>query len=276
MLRTVPFGPHKITRLIIGGNPFSGNSHISRDMDGEMMDYFNTENIKKTLSDCQKRGINAMQLRGDRHLTRIIREFRQEGGDMHWIAQTCPELGDFAGSVKGVLGYKPIAIYHHGTISDNLFKDGAIDELKARLAVIRETGALVGLGTHMPELVEYSEEHGFDVDFYMTCVYNLSKVRRQSSSVTGVANSDEPFDEEDREIMYRAIRGTRKTCLAFKILGATRRCATKEDVREAFREAFANIKPNDAVVVGMYPKNADQVSENAEIVRDLCGDELDV
>jgi len=271
MLPTVPFGQHKISRLIIGGNPFSGNSHVSREMDNEMMDYFNTETIKKTLFDCQRHGINTMQLRADRHLTRIIREFRQEGGDMHWIAQTCPELGDFAGSVRGIMGYKPIAIYHHGTIADNLFKAGNIGEIKARLAVMRETGALVGLGTHMPELIEYSEEHGFDVDFYMACVYNLSKVQRQSSSLTGVANQDEPFDEADREIMYRTIRATPKTCLAFKILGATRRCATPADVEGAYREAFANIKAIDAVIVGMFPKYSDQVRENAEFVRKICG-----
>jgi len=235
------------------------------------MDYFSTDNIKKALFDCQKNGVTAMQLRADRHLTRVIREFRQEGGHMHWIAQTCPELGDFAASVKGIMGYGPIAIYHHGTVADNLFKAGEIDELKARLAVIRETGALVGLGTHMPELIEYSEEHGFDVDFYMACVYNLSKVQRQSSSVTGVANQDEPFDEGDREIMYKAIRGTSKTCLAFKILGATRRCATPADVRAAYKEAFDNIKAGDAIVVGMYPKHSDQAYENAQMVRDICG-----
>jgi hypothetical protein len=45
MLPTVPFGRHRISRLIVGGNPFSGNSHVSRDMDDEMMDYFSTENI---------------------------------------------------------------------------------------------------------------------------------------------------------------------------------------------------------------------------------------
>ena len=271
MLPTVPFGVHKISRLIIGGNPFSGNSHISREMDDEMMDYFNTENIKKALFECQEQGVNAMQLRADRHITRVIREYRQGGGNMQWIAQTCPELGDFAGSVKNIMGYKPIAIYHHGTISDNLFKAGNIDELKSRLAVIRGTGALVGLGTHMPELVEYSEQHGLDVDFYMTCVYNLSKVQRQSSSITGIANQDEPFDEGDREIMYRTIRATPKTCLVFKILGATRRCETPQDVEQAFAEAFANIKNNDAVVVGMFPKYSNQVQENARIVRKLCG-----
>jgi len=269
MLPTVPLGPYQISRLIIGGNPFSGNSHVSKDMDNEMQDYFNTENIKKTLFACQEQGVNAMQLRADRHLTRIIREYRQDGGTMQWIAQTCPELGDFAGSVKGIMGYKPIAVYHHGTIADNLFKAGDIDELKRRLAVIRDTGALVGLGTHMPELIEYSDEHGLDVDFYMACVYNLSKVQRQSSSVTGVANQDEPFDEEDRPLMYKTIRATPKTCLAFKIMGATRRCAAPGGAEAAFAEAFANIKAGDAVVVGMFPKYSDQARENCDIVKSI-------
>jgi hypothetical protein len=269
MLPTVPFGPYQITRLIIGGNPFSGNSHISREMDNEMLDYFNTDNIKKTLFQCQENGLNAMQLRGDRHITRIIREYRREGGNMQWIAQTCPELGDFAGGIRAIMDYKPIAIYHHGTVADNLFKAGETDELLSRLAVIRKTGALVGLGSHMPELVEYSEKNGWDVDFYMTCVYNLSKVQRESSSITGVANRGEPFDEEDREIMYKTIRATAKPCLVFKILGATRRCSTQAEVEKAYAEAFANIKDNDAVVVGMYPKYSNQVYENAQIVKKL-------
>ena len=271
MLPTVPFGPYQISRLIIGGNPFSGNSHVSREMDDEMMDYFNTENIKKTLFNCQREGVNTMQLRADRHLTRVIREYRMDSGTMQWIAQTCPELGDFGGSIRGIMGYKPIAIYHHGTIADNLFKAGDIDELKSRLAAIRATGAMVGLGTHMPELIEYADAHGLDVDFYMACVYNLSKVQRESSSVTGVANKGEPFDEEDRPLMYRAVRGTQKTCLVFKILGATRRSATPADVEGAFGEAFENIKANDAVVVGMFPKYSNQASENARIVRKVCG-----
>ena len=71
--------------------------------------------------------------------------------------------------------------------------------------------------------------------------------------------------------MYKTIRDTRKTCLAFKILGATRRCADPSTVEEAFREAFANIKANDAIVVGMFPKYSDQVEENARIVGKICG-----
>jgi hypothetical protein len=50
--------------------------------------------------------------------------------------------------------------------------------------------------------------------------------------------------------------------LAFKILAAGRHCATQEDVRKAYRYAFGHIKAKDAVVVGMYPRDEDQVTLN--------------
>lgn len=269
MLPTVRLGDADISRLIIGGNPFSGNSHTSSELDNEMEDYFTTENIKKALYRCNECGINTMQLRGDKHIFRIMREFRLEGGKMHWIAQTAPEMQSFEGNIAQIMKNDPAAIYHHGTMTDMLFKDGQFDELKRRLEIIRKTGKPVGLGTHMPEVVEYAEEHGWNTDFYMTSVYNLSKINRVSSAVTGKSNNGEPFDDEDREIMYRTIRSTSRPCLVFKILGAGRCCNSPKSVRSAFAEAFANIKPTDAVVVGMYPKYRDQVFENASYVREI-------
>jgi hypothetical protein len=56
---------------------------------------------------------------------------------------------------------------------------------------------------------------------------------------------------------------------AFKILGAGRRCESSETVKAAFKETFDNIKPIDAVVVGMFPKNKDQVYENVMLVNEL-------
>jgi hypothetical protein len=103
----------------------------------------------------------------------------------------------------------------------------------------------------------------------MACVYNLSREDRVSSSVTGVANAGEVFEDEDIPIMYRAIRQVNKPCVAFKILGATRRCGSREQLEHAYREAFENIKPTDAVAVGMFPKYSDQVKENCEIVKSV-------
>jgi hypothetical protein len=86
MLPLVTLGKARISRLVIGGNHFSGNSHISREIDNEMMDFFTCARIKETLFRCMECGVNAMQLRGDKHIIRILREFRAESGNMHWIA----------------------------------------------------------------------------------------------------------------------------------------------------------------------------------------------
>lgn len=263
MLPTVKLGSADVSRLIIGGNPFSGNSHVDAQLSGEMEDFFTTDEVKKTLFRCVECGVNTMQLRADKHIMRIMREFRLAGGRMNWIAQTAPEMYSYEGNIKQMLAYQPIAIYHHGTVTDALYKENRIDEIRRRLDVIRATGLPVGLGTHMPEVMARAEDERWGVDFYMACVFNLSRQDRVSSAITGKANTGEIFDEADVPLMYDMIRGVGKPCLAFKILGATRRCQTQEAVRAAFDEAFANIKPTDAVVVGMYPKHSDQVGQNS-------------
>jgi hypothetical protein len=192
----------------------------------------------------------------------MLREFRAEGGNMHWIAQTAPEHRSFEGNIRQMAEFGAIAIYHHGSVTDQLFKAGEYDEITRRLSLIRKTGLPVGLGTHMPQVIEYAEENHWDTDFYMACVYNLSRVDRVSSVITGKANEGEPFFEEDIPVMYKTIRSVSKPCLAFKILGATRRCQTQETVKSAFAEAFRNIKNTDAVIVGMYPKEIDQMALN--------------
>jgi hypothetical protein len=79
--------------------------------------------------------------------------------------------------------------------------------------------------------------------------------------------SNEEFFEDDPQKMCRIIQNTDKMCLAFKILAANRYCHTQDDVRKAFEFAFANIKPIDAVMVGMFPKYEDQIRLNVEHTR---------
>jgi hypothetical protein len=50
-------------------------------------------------------------------------------------------------------------------------------------------------------------------------------------------------------------------------LPSGRLCEKPEFVEAAFKECFENIKPTDAVVVGMYDKHIDQYAMNAELVR---------
>jgi hypothetical protein len=260
----------ELTRLIIGGNPFSGNSHVSHEMDEQMRDYYTTENIKKALHRCEACGINTVQLRADQHIMRILREFRNEGGRLNWIAQTASEMASFAGNIRQIAADpSAAAIYHHGSVTDNLYQAGKTDELKERCRIMRASGLPVGLGTHKPEVIRLCEEEQWDVDFYMACVYDLARTERVSSAITGIANAGEQFCPEDIPVMYETIRQTAKPALAFKIMGATRRCATPDDVRANFAEAFSNIKPDDCVIVGVFQRDKDQIEENSRFVREV-------
>ena len=73
--------------------------------------------------------------------------------------------------------------------------------------------------------------------------------------------------KEYRELMFAEIRKTKKPCLVLKILGAGRLCLTPEATDAAFKTAFSSIKPNDCVIVGIYPKHRDQIGEDAALVR---------
>ena len=51
--------------------------------------------------------------------------------------------------------------------------------------------------------------------------------------------------------MTKAIRQTKRPVLGFKILGAGRAGSTKDQIEAAFRFAYANIKPTDAVMTSI-------------------------
>jgi hypothetical protein len=262
---TVDFGAVKISRLIVGGNPVSGNSHSSGRLSQEMTDYFTAANVKRMLSDCERAGINAWQSRGDRHILRLLHEYRLEGGRMHWIAQTASEI-DFSRNLGEMMREKPAGIYHHGARTDTLWQAGRIDAAVDALKAIRQAGTRVGLGTHIPEVIDYVESKGWDIDFYMTCVYNLSRSRAEAVRLAGPNAPEELFWDPDRVEMLKRVRQTRKQCLIFKVYGAGRHCDSPARMKAALDLAFASAKPSDAVVIGMFPKHSDQVTQNRTLV----------
>ncbi len=265
----VPFGPHKISRLIVGGNPISGNSHVSAELDAEMRDYFTTAHVQRLLSDSERAGINTWQSRGDRYILRMLNEHRLGGGRLQWIAQTASELADIPANIRGIAEAGAIGIYHHGTATDRFWKAGKMGEVRERLKAMRDAGVRVGLGTHVPEVIDYVEEKGWDVDFYMTCVYNLSRPREECERLNDGPFTGEFFRHQDRVPMLERVKQTSRTCLIFKVYAAGRNCGSPESKREALELVFRYAKPHDAIVVGMFPKGRDEVRENCELLRDV-------
>jgi len=135
------------------------------------------------------------------------------------------------------------------------------------LEQIRNAGVLVGLSTHNPEVIQYTESEKWHLDFYMACVYRKSRNHRELMEVMKEVPIGEVYLPSDLPKMCEVISSASKPCLAFKILAAGRTCDSPEQVRKAFEFVFGHIKPSDAVIVGMYPRYNDQIKENADLVR---------
>jgi len=269
MLPTIRIATLEVTRLICGGNPFSGFSHVSAELDWEMVRYYTMPRLQECLEECWAQGINTVQSRGDRHQMRMYLEHRLRGGRMQWIAQTASEFADIYANIGEIVRYQPAAIYNHGTHTDNSWHSGRIDAVADIAKCIKDHGLPAGVATHIPEVVLHAEEHGWETDFYMCCFYNLARGYKSAPAVEQDAYARDRFPPGDPEKMTAVMRQVGKPCLGFKIMAASRRCGTPEQTRQAFEYAFARIKPTDAVVVGMFQRDKNQVAENAAIVRGI-------
>jgi hypothetical protein len=77
----------------------------------------------------------------------------------------------------------------------------------------------------------------------------------------------EPFLDSDRENMVKVIQQVKKPCLAFKILGAGWLCENDQGVEDAFQYALSNIKKGDGILVGMWPKYKDEITQNVQLLQ---------
>ena len=251
---TISIASHHVTRLIIGGNPYSGISHRSAAASKAMEDYYTTIRIMMDLRQAERNGINTVLARADRHIMRTLNEYWNAGGTIQWIAQTPKdtEYADLNEYLQIIARYKPMAIYHHGGTTDKLYAEGRLDSLRESLKYIRELGCAVGLGTHDPRILKYCYSEGYDVDFYVCALYNHTIHR-------------ELYLPNDRYTAFATIKAIPTPVIAIKVLAAGR-----NEPREAFQLALENIKPTDAMAVGMYTQfQPDQIRQNALTVAEL-------
>ena len=261
----IAFGEHRVSRLILGANPINGGSHLSRFVNQQMKRYFTPEQVASLLTHCEELGINTWQS-GPGNLDAYNAYCKQ--GRMQYISLAHPGPDD-PSVLDRLVAAGTIGIAHHGEVTDSLWKNGEIETAREYCKRIRDTGTMVGVSTHIPAVVDHIVSRGWDVDFFMCCVYERHRTREELQALLGDVPIPlrEVYLEGDPPRMYKAIRQTDKPCLAFKILAAGRLCDRQEWVEQAFESTFRQIKPNDAVIIGMYPEYEDQAAINAEYVR---------
>ena len=281
-LPSVTWGDCSISRLLLGHNPIKGGSHFSHELSAEMRDWHaDMEHGLETMARSEECGITTAQFGGS-NMHALLTENQKRGGRMQWIATLyCNEQGDLGvgdkiaveEELRGILAVDPapIGIQHFGESTDRLYFEGRLPDIRERMKWLRDTGLLIGLCTHLPEVVEEVASQDWDLDFYQTSFYTVysGTRRRLASGQQTIDRHEEIFDDPDRERMVRVIQQVDEPVVAFKVLGSNRKCGSEAAVREALEYAYSQIKETDVVCVGMWQKNMDQVADNAGLVREI-------
>jgi hypothetical protein len=246
MMQYVQIKHLQVSRFILGSNPFSGFSHQDVEKDVEMRHYFSTNRIKAVLREAEELGVNTLIGRSDFHVMRMLMEYRDEGGKLQWLAQTCPEVGSHEVCIQRAYNYGACAVHIHGGVMDNLFAQGTLDEIQPALDLVREKGMLAGIAAHDHRVIEWAEEH-LDLDYYLCCYYNPA---RRDVHAAHDPEETEYYLEEDRRAMTDLIQKLSRPVVHYKILAAGR-----NQPAAAFAFAASKMRANDAVCVGIYPKD---------------------
>jgi len=267
-LPTIRLGDHRVTRLIAGSNPISGYSYMGPVLDQHMREYFTPKQTVEFLWRCERAGINAHQFSRPEQMAGVFRTLRERGSKMKFI---CLHSGGTQNaSIKQVVqDTRPIAIVHHGGVTDRLFRQGKSQEVHDFVKRVHDAGVLAGVSAHNPECIKRIADEGWQVDLFMTCFYYITRTPEELERMPPVVTVQvgRPFFASDPIAMTQVAQQVDQPCLGFKILAAGRKGYDKQSVREAFKFAFEHLKPTDGVIVGMYPRYHDQVRENAQYTR---------
>jgi hypothetical protein len=260
-------GKYSVSKLIVGGNPLHGYSHFNQLFSRHMTEWADREQVAKILRQCEQNGINTWQFSHHERGMGDLKHYQELGGKIQWILLSHREIEEDHKIIKQVAKMGPIAIVHHGGSAERKRRAGKLNLIRDFLKAVRDSGVIAGLSTHDPSFLAQAEDENWEADFYMTALYYLSRSAEEVKKLLGTRPLGELYLPEDPARMCDVIRKTPKTCLAYKVLAAGRLTDSQDQIENAFRFTFENIKPNDGVIIGMYPRYSDQVSENAARVR---------
>ena len=258
-------GNVKFSRLIAGGNPFSGWSH-SRDLKyiSELFRAYSTdEKILQTLQMYEENGINTILAGG----VRVLKKYWNErGGKIQWIAQTHPKVNDLTTNIKRAIDNGAVAAYIQGGIGDKWVKNGRLDLLEKTVEFIKQNRVPAGIGAHSIKAIIACEKAGIEADFYMKTLHhgNYWSITPKEERIEWNVDSFGPDDHDniwalDPERTIEFMKTVNKPWIAFKTLAAG-----AIHPSEGFKYAFDN--GADFICVGMFDF---QVAEDVIIAKDI-------
>lgn len=259
-------GDHRISRMVAGWNPIGGHSHTTLNMARHMREYFTEERTVGFLQKCEREGITAWQYDYTDKAVAAIREVRRQGSKMKFICLHAERSHDTP--IKKVVDDTgPIALVHHGGVTDALFRAGKPQKVHDYVKKVHDAGLLAGVSAHNPDNIKRIADADWENDLFMTCFYYVTRPREEQEKQLGKVTVGEPFFASDPVDMTNVVKQVDKPCLGFKILAAGRSCWSKYSVEKAFKFAFENIKASDGVIVGLFPEFYDEVRADAGYTR---------
>lgn len=265
-LPTVTIGKHRVTRLVAGYNPIGGHSHAVPKLSKLMKDWFTPERTLEYALHCERNGINTWQISVDPKVFGALRAAKERGSKLQHI---CLMRDEEAATWKEIVELKPIAVMHHGGVTDRFFYAGQQQKVRDFLKKAHDYGLTAGVSSHVPEHIARLEDLGWEQDLYMTCLYNVVRQPAKLEAGLGDVPVDELFLTRDPEKMLSVVRQVKRPCLAFKVFAAGRLCGSEAQMEKAMRHAYQNMKPGDGLIVGMFPVYSDEVAANAAMARKL-------
>ena len=171
-LPTVRLGKYTVTRLIAGYNPVGGYSHSVPKLSAIMKDWFTPQRTLEFVKRVEQAGINTWQAGPDPKVIGALRAAWEGGSKMQWISLMAD--GE-AKQWKEIADLKPVAVVHHGEITDRMFRAGEQAKIRDFINRAHDLGLQAGISSHNPENIARCEEAGWGQDLYMTCFYNIRR-----------------------------------------------------------------------------------------------------
>lgn len=243
-----------LPRLLIGTNWVLGYSHTSPSAD-EMIRrrYQDAEQVSRLLEAYLKYDIDAVMapFEPDGALLAGVRLAEARTGKRLTLIDT--PIVDVTDSAQGRAAARArihqsaemgcsLCLLHHSCAEQLVNKHkGTIERLPDYLDMIRQEGLVPGLSAHMPELVLYSDQNGYDVQTYIQ-IYNCAGFLMQV----------------EIEYISKVIHEAKKPVMTIKSMAAGR---VSPYVGLTF--SFATIRPCDMVTLGAF--TPEEVDEDVEI-----------
>jgi hypothetical protein len=265
-------GHLEISRLLLGGNLLTHYTH-SRDLMYvyTLTRHYNTrEKIFETMALAEAHGINALVIHTAAGVMDMLREYRHKrGGKIRWIicptAVMEPGLKEFKEQVAMLLDEGTDAVYIWGVRADDLVARGNPELIAEAVTVVKDKGALCGVGAHDLRVIQECERLKVPADFYI-------KTLHHHSYPTGPKPEDitTPYKEipgywcshpkETIEFMEQV----EKPWIAFKVMAAG-----AIPPANAFRYAIRG--GADFILAGMFDF---EIAEDVRLIKEILASDL--